>query len=198
MAEDNPPRRVQRRGRRPLTEKAPGPLELLSSAEAATVLRQLLAERPDLESDVSRIATSLIADISSDAIATDLSLGLRLLDHDDLNARSGPTAAGYVDPTDAAWELLDEVVRPDIEDMERSQQLGFHTAAMSICIGIVIGLHDAATTGGAVLDWAPDFPLEMARQSVDALVNAMPEAERDTARERVLAAIAKSGSNWSL
>lgn len=48
----------------------------------------------------------------------------RAMDYDDLNARAGRHEWGYVEPTEAAWEILEETVEPFREDMKRHLDLG--------------------------------------------------------------------------
>jgi GT2 family glycosyltransferase len=162
------------------------------------VLRQLLSEHPDLESDATRIATELVSDVSPDDVASDLRTSLVVLGYDQLNARSGPSPYGYTHPTDAAWEMLEETVRPEIDEMKRRLRLGFAAAAESICVGIVRGLREAEQEGGDVLAEAPDFPNEMAQQTLEALLKAIPEAERSAVRGRVLATLEEQVPDWEL
>jgi hypothetical protein len=63
------------------------------------------------------------------------------LDLDSLNDRAGSHSWGYVEPTEAAWELLEEAVEDIVADMKRSMDLGLETTAETICVGIVVGLH---------------------------------------------------------
>jgi len=37
---------------------------------------------------------------------------IRALDYEDLNARAGSHKWGYVEPSEAAWEILEETVEP--------------------------------------------------------------------------------------
>jgi hypothetical protein len=48
---------------------------------------------------------------------------------------------GYKDPTEAAWQLLEEVIEPFLEDMKRQAELHSPTNALEICKGVVLGLY---------------------------------------------------------
>src|SRR2546430_8612475 len=40
----------------------------------------------------------------------------------DLNARAGSHEWGYVEPSEAAWEILEETVEPVLDDMKRQDR----------------------------------------------------------------------------
>ena len=82
-----------------------------------------------------------------------------------------------MEPTEAAWELIEEAVMPLIEDIQRRLDAGQPDAALATCAGVVLGLyrvrHDA---GDGCLGWAPDAAAEMAGEAVCALRKAMRKA----------------------
>jgi len=67
--------------------------------------------------------------------------------YESFNGRAGKQAWGYVEPTDATWELLGEAVEDVVADMKRRANLGLHEAAEAICCGIVLGLHKGEGCG---------------------------------------------------
>ena len=92
------------------------------------------------------------------------------LDVDELDTRAGPTRWGYVEPADAAEELLGEAVDPFLEEMKRHIELGFEAAAAETCAGIVLGLYRCRGKGSdRLLGWAEDFPADTASQAVATL-----------------------------
>src|SRR2546430_12263331 len=50
----------------------------------------------------------------------------------DLNARAGSHEWGYVEPSEAAWEILEETVEPVLDDMKRHIELGLEAEALEI------------------------------------------------------------------
>ena len=85
-------------------------------------------------------------EVSFETIAFDVESAILSLDLDDLNNRAGSHSGGYVEPSEAALELLQEAV-----------------AAFETCKGIVFGLYQCRNlTGGDLLSWAPGFPVEAA------------------------------------
>lgn len=138
-------------------------LEGLKADEAAAVLRRLLAAHPDLASEAEQIARSLLHEVDYESVAAEIEDEIRALNYDDLNARAGRHEWGYVEPTEAAWEVLEETVEPFREDMKRHLELGLEGEALEICKGLVLGCYRLSEgTGGDVLGWAPDFPAEAA------------------------------------
>jgi hypothetical protein len=114
-------------------------LERLKAEEAALVLRRLLEVHPDLASEAEETARSLLQEVKYEEIAAEIEEEIRALDYDDLNARAGRHEWGDVEPTEAAWEILEETVEPFREDMKRHLALGLEAAALEICKGLVLG-----------------------------------------------------------
>jgi hypothetical protein len=141
-------------------EATQGPLlDRLKPGEAATVLRHLLKAHPDLSSEAYEIARSLLRQLEYGDVAAEIEDEIRALDYEDLNARAGGHKWGYVEPSEAAWEILEETVEPVLDDMKRHIELGLEAEALEICKGMVLGLYRLSERqGGDVLGWAPDFP----------------------------------------
>jgi hypothetical protein len=143
-------------------------LERLKPEEAALVLRRLLEVHPDLASEAEGTARSLLQEVKYEEIAVEIEDEIRALDYDDLNARAGGHEWGYVEPTEAAWEILEETVEPFRKDMKRHLELGLEAEALEICKGLVLGCYRLSErAGGDVLGWAPDFPAEAAGHALE-------------------------------
>lgn len=133
----------------------------LKAEEAGEVLRRLLSEHPDLEAEAEAIARSHLRKVGFDTIADQVEKAVCALDLDDLGGRAGPREWGYVEPSEAAWEILEEAVNPFIEDVKRRKALGLATEALEVCKGVVLGLHRVEHgKGNELAQWAPDFPAE--------------------------------------
>ncbi len=141
----------------------------LKPEEAATVLQRLLAAHPDLRAEAGKMASDLLGEVSFENVACEIEEAARALDLDDLNSRAGSYRWGYKEPTDAAWELLEEVVEPFLEDMKRQAELQSPANALEICKGVVLGLYRVRhePNGGTVLGWAPDFAPQTAMWAVE-------------------------------
>jgi hypothetical protein len=103
MAGKRTKRKLNREG-----ESGANALDQLESAEAAFVLRTLLERHGELRSEAEAIARGMLAEISPFSVADDVENAVLQFDSDDLNTRAGNHSWGYVEPSEAAQELLDE------------------------------------------------------------------------------------------
>ena len=86
-------------------------LPKLNPAESAGVLHSLLERHPELVAEAEQIAQATVTDVDAETVAEDVEETILGLDLDDLEARAGRKSWGYVEPTEAAWELLGEAGR---------------------------------------------------------------------------------------
>jgi hypothetical protein len=140
-------------------------LDVLTGDEASAVLRELLRSHPNLLPDATRAANAVLATVSFTNIAGRLLDALLALDLDDLDA--GPRPSGYVEPSEAAWEVMEKVVAPYFQDLERRVKLRHEDEATELCKGIVLGLYRAEQRGFELLEYAEDCPSELAGHAVD-------------------------------
>jgi hypothetical protein len=150
-------------GRKSSKRSAGAILDRLAGEEAKVVLRQLLERHSELCPEAENIATALVSSQSAEEIAAEVSGALRGVDLDALNGRAGKHSSRYVEPGEAAVELLEEAIEEWVEDMKRHIDLNMMPAAQTICAGIVAGLYACRkTSSDGALGWAPDFPAEHA------------------------------------
>ena len=143
-------------------------LDKLDSAEAASVLRKLLDRHCELHSEAEAIAMGVLAEISPFSVADDVENALLQFDYDDLNGRAGGHSWGYVEPSEAAAELLEEAVEPFVSDMKRYLEMDLEDQARQFCQGILLGLYRVRDGGdNDILNWAPDFPGEAAANALE-------------------------------
>ncbi|MBI5525180.1 MAG: hypothetical protein HY897_02520 [Deltaproteobacteria bacterium] len=172
-------------------------LDKMSPGELDVVLRALLKEHPDLKPKAEAIAVEMVLSPSVEDIADEVFHAVTCLDLDSLNDRAGSHSWGYVEPTEAAWELLDEAVEDVVADMKRRMELGLDSAAETICHGIVVGLHKAkGVKSDGPLGWAPDFPAEEACHVVAELIRAYPVEKRGAVRDRLVEVLGDLVPEW--
>ena len=138
-----------------------------SNSEKASVLTQLLDEDPTLRTRAEDIARQTLASVDIAAIRDLVVEAILELDTEALANRAGPRRHGYLEPTDAAWQLLEEVIQPWIEDIGRRARLGLREAAADLATALTQALEAAERRADRVDDclldqWAPDFPSEAA------------------------------------
>lgn len=105
-----------------------------------TVMRHLLDRHPKLRPEANRFATELIASPSAESVAKETFTRVTSVPLEDFQGRAGKQPWGYVQPSEAAVELLEESLEDLIEDMKRRTKLGLLSAAATVCAGIVMGL----------------------------------------------------------
>jgi hypothetical protein len=164
-------------------------LKAMTAAEKGELLDALLADQPALRVCVEALAAARMSDGSRGAVAEEVESALRGLDIDQLNGRAGyRRGVGYVEPGEAADELLDEALQPFLDDLARRGRLGMTTAATECAVGILDGLYrcrDGASE--SLLEYTPDYAIERASDvvarrgalgldlPVDDLVELLPE-----------------------
>jgi len=87
-------------------------LDRLEPEEAQAVLHRLLTAHPDLRAEAERLAGSLLGETSFEIIACAVADALRSVNLEDLDSLAGRHSWGYTEPSEAAWELLQEAVAP--------------------------------------------------------------------------------------
>lgn len=139
-------------------------LDSLAATEKATVLDQLLAARPELREPAEACAAQLMRGADRSAVADEVEGALQYLDIDELNTRAGYRPGfGYVDPADAADEILDEALQPFLDDLQRRVDLGMGSAAVELAAGILFGLYNCRDGNSeTLLEYAPDYAVEHA------------------------------------
>lgn len=171
----------------------------MAPGELAAVLRALLAEHPDLRTEAESIATAMVSSPCAEDVAADVFDAVTSLGIESLHGRAGRTPWGYVEPSEAAWNLLHEAVEDFFDDMRRRIDLGLNDAVEATCCGIVIGLYRSRAHGAGSdgpLGWAQDFPSEEACAAIAELIRAFPAQGRGAARDRLAAALGDSVPEW--
>jgi hypothetical protein len=156
------------------TDREPVPdtvLGRLNAAEAHQVLLALLQNHPELVPEAEGLAREQLAPGTVEAIAGEVERTFLGLDHFLLSGRSGRSRYGYVEPTEAAWYILEEHAEPFRAELRRHIDLDDREGAERYCEGLVEGLYrcHCANHGERVLAYAPDFPAGEARDAVVAL-----------------------------
>jgi hypothetical protein len=150
----------------------PSVLAVASDGERAAVLNELVATDHELKHRAERAARARLAEVDTDGVAKAVVAALLALDQEDLAGRAGRTRYGYVEPTAAAWSLLEAAVEPWLEDITRRAGLGLTEAARRLGLGTLQALQSIDRHIGnddLLVSWAPDFPGETAVRIVELL-----------------------------
>ena len=158
----------------------------LTPVERGEVLEALVVAHPELEDEAEHLAGELLSSASIEQVMSDVETAMARIPLDTLAARAGRVRGrGYVDETEAAWELVEEAIEPFRSDLTRRAGLGHRDAAASLVIGIVAGLHHVREPEmGTVLAYAgEEAPSEIAEAVVDLaarLAVELPDADAET------------------
>ena len=150
----------------------PSALADSSDGEKAAVLDVLVASDHELKDRAERAARARLAQVDTADVTNAVVAALLALDQEDLAARAGRTRYGYVEPTEAAWSLLEAAVEPWLEDITRRAGLGLTEAARRLGLGILEALQSVdrhIRNDDLLVSWAPDFPDETADRVVELL-----------------------------
>jgi hypothetical protein len=119
----------------------------------------LRVRHSELSGEIDELAVELLETVDIDELAIKVGDGLRALDLFDATDPD-PRSPRYVDLWESAQHTLDLFMKPYIADLEPRIELGLRDAAVSTCLGIVLGLYHARESendGDALLAHAPDF-----------------------------------------
>jgi hypothetical protein len=153
----------------------PTALGLSSDAERAAIFDELVASDDDLRHRAEHAARVRLAGVDTHDVADAVAAALLAFDQEELAAHAGRTRYGYVEPTEAAWSLLERAVEPWLEDITRRASLGLIEAARRLGLGTLEALQrtsEHAHNDNLLLSWAPDFPGETANHITRVLADA--------------------------
>jgi hypothetical protein len=143
-------------------------IDRLSPNDALAILKVLAREDKGLAARIVEIATAHLDEIDPGEVAFELYDELNTLRVEEVWDRAGPTRQGYVDPGEAAGQMVKETIEPYLEEISKYQALGMNAQANRMCMGLLLGLYkfdDESTS--EFKDWAPDAPGIFAEQVVE-------------------------------
>lgn len=114
----------------------------LDPLEHVRLVGALLAERPDLAELVENLTADLLGDVDREEISCAVVDTYLDVEFTAIAGRVGRQPFGYVDEHDARWQMLEELLEPFLEDIERRWRLGFEEAAVELAVGVLAGLYE--------------------------------------------------------
>ena len=158
-------------------------IDHLSPTDALSTLRALADSDEGLARRIAEIAMSCLSRVDPEDIAAVLYDELDALEVEDVWDRAGRTHHGYVEPGEAADQMIEEVLAPFLEELDKYQKIGTNTEANRICMGLLLGLYRFKHESTSEFkDWAPDAPSIFAEAVVDAWKAAPSRADVETLR----------------
>ena len=138
-------------------------IDQLSPTDAQTVLKTLAREDESIAARAAEIATERLSTVDPKAVAFELYDELSLLEVEEVWDRAGPTRHGYVDPGEAADQMIGEIVQPYLGELKKLHTLGMNVQANRLCMGLLLGLYRfECESTSEFKGWAPDAPSSFA------------------------------------
>ncbi len=143
-------------------------VDALDGAEAKRLLAALLDVHPELLGEVAGLAEARLGAVTAEDVAEDVAFALECLSVEDIWERAGTQSDGsYMEPGEAAWEVVEEPLAPFLADLTRRIELGRREEATALCRGILLGLYRCSQGEREFLDGhAPDTLEEAAASAV--------------------------------
>ena len=144
-------------------------LKLINALSRESAIRILLnlCEDSALVDRIYAMAISFLAKVDADEIANEVFRNLNSIQVEELWDNSGSTRLGYEDPTDVAFEMIENNIRPFVRKLEQLESLGMKYEGKEFCKGIISGLLRYASKGSNEFhDWVPDDPYTVAENII--------------------------------
>jgi hypothetical protein len=143
-------------------------IDQLSPDDALSILKTLADSDKQLAKRIAEMAMTHLSKVDPDEVAADLYDELDLLEVEEVWDRAGRTRHGYVEPHEAAEEMIKEVVVPYLEELKKHQKLGMNTEANRMCMGLLLGLYQFEHESTSEFkNWAIDAAGAFAWEVVD-------------------------------
>jgi hypothetical protein len=158
-----------------MTKEAHDIIDRLSVLEARSILKALAQKDTELSIRIREMALSCLAQVNIEEIAGAVYAELDALEVEEVWDRAGPSRYGYVDPGEAADEMIQQVLDPFLFELDKYHKLGMNTEANKVCMGLLLGIYrfdDESTT--EFKNWAPDSPAAVSESVVDAWKKGKP------------------------
>jgi hypothetical protein len=148
----------------------------LSPNDALSILITLAESDEQIANRIAEMALAKLSKVDPEEVAAVLYDELNLLEVEEVWDRAGPSHRhGYMEPHEAAEEMIDEVVAPYLAELKKYQKLGMNTEANKMCMGLLLGLYRFEHESTSEFkNWAVDAAGAFAWSVVDAWKTGSP------------------------
>jgi len=141
-------------------------IEALSRDVAIEILVKLCKD-DDLAKRIAVMAKAALSAVDAETVADEVFRNLNSIQVEDLWDNSGKTRWGYQEPTEVAFEMIEDEINWFVRKMELYQSLDMKKEEKEYCKGIIIGLLRYGEDGNNEFrDWAPDDPFTIAENII--------------------------------
>ena len=141
----------------------------VTPTDAIGILQALAASDEALAARIAEMALAHLQQVDIEDVAVTLYDELEALEVEEVWDRAGRTRHGYVEPSEAADQMIEAILAPFLEDLARYQNLGLRTQANRVGEGLLLGLYRFQHESTSEFkNWAPAAPIIFAETVVDA------------------------------
>lgn len=170
-------------------------IDQITPGQAVSVLRNLWSAYPDIRARIGTEIRKVLTAVDYHDVASDVETSLESLDEEELYDRSGHSRTGYHDPGEMAGIMVEEVLAPYQDQMERYDEMGMHLEAKELCKGLLKGLYEYARNSSTPFSqYAMDTPAEMFGWILDEWKK---KNKKNVDQAEMKEFIRKECSNWS-
>lgn len=163
-------------------------IEQLTLVEAVAILKALAASDEQLANRIAELGLAYLDPVDTGAVAAGLYEDLEALEVEDVWNRSGKTRYGYVETSEAAYQMIEEVIDPYLKQIKKYQTLGLAAEACKLCMGLLLGLYQFERESQSKFkDWATDAPGEFAASVIAAWQAGKPRRKEVTTLKQFMA-----------
>ncbi len=153
-------------------------LQHLSGSDALAILEILARADTKLAARIAEIATAHLREIDMEEVAAALYDELDALEVEEVWDRAGNTRHGYVEPVEAADQMIVAILEPYLQEITKLQQLGMLYQAGQLCKGLLKGFCTFEKESASEFkDWAGDAPIIFAEEVIIAWKSGNPSRE---------------------
>lgn len=153
-------------------------IQNLSPADGLAILKILANADEQIAVRIGEVATTYLSEVDPEDVAGGLYEELDSLQVEEVWDRAGSTRHGYMEPYEAAYQMIEEILDPYFADLRKYQQLNMPRQAMHLCMGLLQGFylfeHESTSE---FKNWATDAPLDFAQEVVAAWKAEFPSAD---------------------
>ena len=118
---------------------------------------------------MAKIARDRLSAVDPEEVADALYAELDALEVEEVWEQTGRNRHGYVEPTEAAYQMVEEVLEPFLDELRKYQKLGMPVEATQLCTGLLMGLcRFERESTSEFKNWAADAPISFAAEVVAA------------------------------
>lgn len=144
-------------------------IDNLSPEDAFVILRRLAAQDEKLAAEIAAQALAYLSGVEAEEITGALRDELEMLTPEEVWDRSGRTRDGYVDTSEAAYQMIEEMLEPFLDEMRKYRKTGLAWEAQQMCMGLLLGFYEFEYESKTEFkDWATDAPFGFASEVLDA------------------------------